>query len=256
MKLTHVRHEALVWLRHPMVKLLAAAAVLCGATVGLFPIVILGRDGTLAWHAALPGGLLGSLLAVILGPAVAATMAQSDFVGGMRVTRQLAGHDARHVDLLHLIVSLLSVLLTTFAVTTAALLTGVADWGLRFALGLPTQIVNAPSGTITVVFVGLSAAGAATAACWLTCLVLRSGANAGYASVLLALSWFGLLASVNNREVRGALVLHPLALPWRLVDPIDAPSTEVEAPWLVAVLAALMWASVLATAVAKRWGKP
>jgi hypothetical protein len=199
----------------------ASAAALAAATVCLMPSVVDGNDATYGLVAAIPGLAVGAALSVVAGPLLASVLTYTEYEGGMRRVRYVAGQPLARLLASQCAAVAISCITLTTATAVLASICGLADQVARALSSNSTASAPVAVGhDLKIAAILAACAIVISAGVLLLGIVVRSGSRTATGVVAAAGSWLALVLATHGIENRWWLMLHPLAGPW-MVSHLD-----------------------------------
>lgn len=231
---------------HGRAALLVVALI--GGTGVLVPPLVIGTPAMLGAQALPLGALVGSCVALVVGPAAVVARSGSDFDGGMRRVRYVSGCPPLLLSVAQLAACLLACCVAIGTTTLAAMVAAGSDVLVRGWSGARAGALADGLWPSWVPVAG--AALLATVVAWCVVHALASGTRGAAVLTAVVVTWFVLLAVVRTTDARTLLVLHPMAALWEAVGPSRSPRLQVDAPSWAFVASWLGWSAAM---VAGAW---
>lgn len=238
-----VRCELWLLASSPHGRMAVFLIVLIGGTGVLVPPLLIGTPAMLGAQALPLGALVGSCVALVLGPAAVMARTGSDFDGGMRRVRYVSGCRPLFLSVAQLATCLLACCLAIGMTMLATLVAAGSDVLARRGSGRSDGVLAGGLWPSWAPVAG--AALLATVVAWCVVHAVVSGKRGAAVLTAVVVTWFVLLALVRTSDARTLLVLHPMAALWEAVGPSQSPRLQVDAPSWVFVASGLGWSAAM-----------
>lgn len=233
---------------------LVIAALVAATICVCAPSVLLGDVRQLGMAAGLAiGATVGAVIGCAIGPYLLLRIGDTEYHGGIRVVRHLAGQDLARTSsryLLHTLGAVCGVVVMTSGATGV----GAALDGLgREVLGARAPMEPATASDWHRLVGVLVTCLYLTVLTWLSVIALRSGRRAAIALAVAVATWFlALNALPQGGWSRFLLALHPFAAPWVALDPVPSSTARLPVTFVPVLACALLWLAALGLFASRR----